>query len=243
MHRVVALDAHRGAAAAHRGQVGDAVPDDRGDRSRPVAERQPQVLAAVALRPQLALAHEQDAVELLSVGELAHDHGSKRRSGIGQDGSQRDSVRPVDRTALITGGTGGLGRAVVAAFASNGWRVVVLDMRDADMRGRRGRPGRPDRRRRRRARRRRRDRRRGRAAARGRQPRRRLRRRPAGGRHAGGRVRGPVRAQPAPDLPRHAGRAAGARRRGRRRRSSASRRARRCTRSRGPPATAPPRPP
>jgi NAD(P)-dependent dehydrogenase (short-subunit alcohol dehydrogenase family) len=44
-------------------------------------------------------------------------------------------VRRVDRTALITGGTGGLGRAVVAAFASNGWRVVVLDMRDADMRG------------------------------------------------------------------------------------------------------------
>ncbi len=41
----------------------------------------------------------------------------------------------MDRTALITGGTGGLGRAVVAAFAANGWRVVVLDKRDAEMQG------------------------------------------------------------------------------------------------------------
>jgi len=34
----------------------------------------------------------------------------------------------MDRTALITGGTGGLGRAVVAAFAADGWRVVVPDV-------------------------------------------------------------------------------------------------------------------
>ena len=33
----------------------------------------------------------------------------------------------MDRTALITGGSGGLGRAVVATFAANGWRVVVPD--------------------------------------------------------------------------------------------------------------------
>jgi NAD(P)-dependent dehydrogenase (short-subunit alcohol dehydrogenase family) len=32
------------------------------------------------------------------------------------------------RTALITGGTGGLGGAVVAAFADDGWRVVVPDV-------------------------------------------------------------------------------------------------------------------
>ena len=41
----------------------------------------------------------------------------------------------MDRTVLITGGTGGLGRAVVAAFAANDWRVVVLDVRSADMQG------------------------------------------------------------------------------------------------------------
>jgi NAD(P)-dependent dehydrogenase (short-subunit alcohol dehydrogenase family) len=41
----------------------------------------------------------------------------------------------MDRTVLITGGTGGLGRAVVAAFAANDWRVVVLDMRTAELQG------------------------------------------------------------------------------------------------------------
>src|SRR5215217_2947226 len=40
-----------------------------------------------------------------------------------------------DRTVIVTGGTGGLGRAVVAAFAANDWRVVVLDMRPADLEG------------------------------------------------------------------------------------------------------------
>jgi NAD(P)-dependent dehydrogenase (short-subunit alcohol dehydrogenase family) len=40
-----------------------------------------------------------------------------------------------ERTVLITGGAGGLGRAVVAAFAANGWRVVVLDMRPAELQG------------------------------------------------------------------------------------------------------------
>ncbi|HYN95962.1 MAG TPA: oxidoreductase, partial [Pilimelia sp.] len=29
------------------------------------------------------------------------------------------------RTALVTGGTGGLGGAVAAAFAAAGWRVVL----------------------------------------------------------------------------------------------------------------------
>jgi NAD(P)-dependent dehydrogenase (short-subunit alcohol dehydrogenase family) len=34
-------------------------------------------------------------------------------------------VRAVDRTAIITGGTGGLGSAVVARLLDDGWRVVV----------------------------------------------------------------------------------------------------------------------
>jgi NAD(P)-dependent dehydrogenase (short-subunit alcohol dehydrogenase family) len=56
--------------------------------------------------------------------------GSEGSSGIG-----RDTVRAIDRTALITGGTGGLGRAVVAAFADGGWRVVVPDVAPADLEG------------------------------------------------------------------------------------------------------------
>jgi NAD(P)-dependent dehydrogenase (short-subunit alcohol dehydrogenase family) len=39
------------------------------------------------------------------------------------------------RTALITGGTGGLGRAVVAAFVGSGWRVVVPDVAPAELEG------------------------------------------------------------------------------------------------------------
>ena len=31
----------------------------------------------------------------------------------------------MDRTALVTGGTGGLGTAVVARLLDDGWRVVV----------------------------------------------------------------------------------------------------------------------
>jgi NAD(P)-dependent dehydrogenase (short-subunit alcohol dehydrogenase family) len=40
-----------------------------------------------------------------------------------------------DRTVIVTGGAGGLGRAVVAAFAANDWRVVVLDMRPEELEG------------------------------------------------------------------------------------------------------------
>ena len=41
----------------------------------------------------------------------------------------------MERTAIITGGTGGLGRAVVGAFVANGWRVVVPDVAPADLEG------------------------------------------------------------------------------------------------------------
>jgi NAD(P)-dependent dehydrogenase (short-subunit alcohol dehydrogenase family) len=41
----------------------------------------------------------------------------------------------MERTALITGGTGGLGRAVVAAFVADGWRVVVPDLAPAELEG------------------------------------------------------------------------------------------------------------
>jgi NAD(P)-dependent dehydrogenase (short-subunit alcohol dehydrogenase family) len=41
----------------------------------------------------------------------------------------------MNRTALITGGTGGLGRAVVGAFVGNGWRVVVPDVAPTELEG------------------------------------------------------------------------------------------------------------
>ena len=50
--------------------------------------------------------------------------GIEGRAAPGRD--RWDDPR-MDRTVLITGGTGGLGRAVVAAFAADGWRVVVPD--------------------------------------------------------------------------------------------------------------------
>jgi NAD(P)-dependent dehydrogenase (short-subunit alcohol dehydrogenase family) len=44
-------------------------------------------------------------------------------------------MRDVERSALITGGTGGLGRAVVGAFVTGGWQVVVPDLAPADLEG------------------------------------------------------------------------------------------------------------
>jgi NAD(P)-dependent dehydrogenase (short-subunit alcohol dehydrogenase family) len=41
----------------------------------------------------------------------------------------------MDGTVVITGGTGALGRAVVAEFAAAGWRVVVFDLRAAELDG------------------------------------------------------------------------------------------------------------
>src|SRR3954451_8441049 len=38
-----------------------------------------------------------------------------------------------DRTALVTGGAGGLGRSVVAALVEDGWRVVVPVEADSDL--------------------------------------------------------------------------------------------------------------
>ncbi len=41
----------------------------------------------------------------------------------------------MERSVLITGGTGGLGRAVVGTFVANDWNVVVLDARPAELEG------------------------------------------------------------------------------------------------------------
>ena len=41
----------------------------------------------------------------------------------------------MDRTVIITGGSGGLGRAVVAEFVADGWRVVVFDLAVSELEG------------------------------------------------------------------------------------------------------------
>ena len=46
--------------------------------ARAIGQPELEVLAAVALGPQLAVAHEQDDVDVLSVGELVDEHGQKR---------------------------------------------------------------------------------------------------------------------------------------------------------------------
>ena len=117
------------------------------------------------------------------------------------------------KTALITGGTGGLGAAVTARLLDDGWRVVVpwivehelervdprrlelvqADLFDPDEVGERGQCGRGRRRR---------------AAPRGGQPGRRLSRRQARARDPDRAVRGAVPAQPAAHLSGHSGGAA-----------------------------------
>ena len=77
VHRVAPGDRHRRARLAHRRELGHVLADQRDDGARAVAERQPQVLA-VAVRAQLALAHEQNLLDVLAVDELANEHDPQR---------------------------------------------------------------------------------------------------------------------------------------------------------------------
>ena len=67
--------ATRTTAPAHADRLGvlDAVPDDRLDGPAEVAELELQERLAVALLAQRASAHDEDRVDLLAVGEVAHE--------------------------------------------------------------------------------------------------------------------------------------------------------------------------
>ncbi len=69
--------AHVGARVAAARPLGDVLPDHRRDGARAVAQDQPQELAAVSPGAALTLADEQDLIDLLAVGELAHEHGRR----------------------------------------------------------------------------------------------------------------------------------------------------------------------
>src|SRR4029079_18767839 len=83
-------------------------------------------LAAVALAAPLDGADQQDLVDVTSVGELTHEHVQQRRDGFGRNRLYAGSLRvSMAATAIVTGGTGGLGHAVTERFLADGWRVVV----------------------------------------------------------------------------------------------------------------------
>ena len=95
-------------------------------RARAVAEHQAQD-APPSRACALALAHQQDAVDVLAVGELAHDHGRQRRSG--PDGWRASLAWIAPRSSPAA--PAGSGARWSRAFADGGWRVVVLDVRPA----------------------------------------------------------------------------------------------------------------
>jgi NAD(P)-dependent dehydrogenase (short-subunit alcohol dehydrogenase family) len=132
VHAEAPGEPHAAAGRAALGLLGHALADDHLDGARAVAEQQAQVLAAVAPPPALALADQQDHLDLLAVDELPHEHGRNARAASGRRRAvARVTIPPVPdpprpgRTAFVTGGTGGLGPAVIEALLAAGWRVVA----------------------------------------------------------------------------------------------------------------------
>ena len=159
-----AADADDGAARADLAERFDVVPDHRHDAAGAVAEREPQERLAVALRALVDAADQQRLVDLEAVCEVADEHVSEGRGTAGRTPrrrtcrrirgrceSQRVAMSDADltRTAIVTGGTGGLGAAVVRRLRGDGWRVVVPWVAERELerveRGERprARPGRP----------------------------------------------------------------------------------------------------
>ena len=78
VHAVVALDADGGARLADPADLGHPIHDQRRDGARPVAEPELEVLVAVTIRADLAVTHEQDKIDILSVCELVDEHRRER---------------------------------------------------------------------------------------------------------------------------------------------------------------------
>lgn len=115
-------DLPRDAVLTH---LGDTVPDNRWDAAGAVAERELQVFAAISARPQLDFTHEQRLRDLDSVRKFPNLHDAAKIEWRA-DGSMPSS-------AIVTGGTGGLGAAVVKRLHTAGWRVVVPWIMEAEL--------------------------------------------------------------------------------------------------------------
>jgi NAD(P)-dependent dehydrogenase (short-subunit alcohol dehydrogenase family) len=118
MDEVPPVDVHDLAGSAELTHFGDFIPHDPGHAPGPVAEQEPQILGPVAAPAHLDIAHEQRLRNLTSIRKLPDFHRVTKVEWSA-DGST------VERTAIVTGGTGGLGSAVVTRLLDENWRVVV----------------------------------------------------------------------------------------------------------------------
>ena len=77
MQLVAAAHVHARARIAQRLEPARAVRGDADHGAGPVAERELEVLRAVASLAQLALAYEQHMLDLLAFGELTNEHRAR----------------------------------------------------------------------------------------------------------------------------------------------------------------------
>ena len=133
MQRVPAVHVQHLAGATELVRALDLVLQDGGNAARAVAQYQLEILGPVAPAANLDIAYEQRLRDVASIRKFPDFH-RKTKIDRGADGSCRTEVecrerppRPaiMDSTAIVTGGTGGLGSAVVERLLRDGWRVVV----------------------------------------------------------------------------------------------------------------------
>ena len=84
MDLVAAAHVDRPAGLAQLAQLGRGLAHDGREPAAAVAERELEQRRAVAAGARLAGAHEQDLVQILSVGEVAYEHASNRRAARGR---------------------------------------------------------------------------------------------------------------------------------------------------------------
>src|SRR6185503_15769774 len=105
MDAVAAGDVHGRARVADGADVRHAVAQLGRHGARAVAEHEPEVLAAPAPAAPLARPHQQDAVEVLAVGEVAYEHRSETVK-TASDSSGADTTGLTDAVASAAASAG-----------------------------------------------------------------------------------------------------------------------------------------